>query len=439
MPARRIALFATLGLLTLGLIAALALPAEEEPPAPPPAEPVAEAPPPTDAFGLPKTEDYTVHERRVRRDEAFSDLLEGYDVPYQQVVALAKGARDVFDIRRIRAGNTCRIYIDEAAGRAAYMVYQIDAERYVAFDIDAPEATRMGTRPVQVDWKTAGGTITRSLYETLDEAGAHPELALSLSEVFAWQIDFFRIRRGDRFRVLYEARTLDGESLAPGRVIAARFTHRGTDYYAFRFNGGARTDYFDEDGNSVRRALLKSPLRFRRISSRFSRSRLHPVTGRRRAHLGTDYAAPTGTPVRSVGDGTVQVAGYGRANGNWVKIRHNATYTTGYLHLSRIASGVRRGARITQGQIIGYVGSTGLATGPHLHYHFWKHGEPVNALNVELPPVQPVYPQYRAEYERLVATLKPQLDRPAPLSPVFAARPPEPTQLAGQLAPLSMF
>lgn len=440
MPSRRLAPLLALILIPLVLLVVLVLPAEEPPPPDPPAQPVAEAsPPPTDAFGLPQTDAYTVHERRVRRNEAFSDLLTAHDVPYQQIVELADGARSVFDVRRIRAGNWCRIYVNETTDRAEFLVYQPDPERYVVFDIDEPAKTRTGTRPVQVQWTTASGTITNSLYETLDAADAHPELALSLSEVFAWQIDFFRIRRGDQFRLIYEERSIDGKRLSPGRVIAARFTHRGTDYYAFRFSDGERTDYFDEDGNSLRRALLKSPLRYSRISSSFSRSRLHPVTGQRRAHLGTDYAAPTGTPVRSVGDGTVQVAGYGRANGNWVKIRHNSTYTTGYLHLSRIASGIRRGAQVRQGQVIGYVGSTGLATGPHLHYHFWKNGQPINALNVDLPPVKPVYPQHRAEYEELVATLKPRLDAPTAPSPVFATRPPQRDQLAIQTSPLSVF
>ncbi len=415
----RTAAYASLVALPLALIVFLAIRSNTSaPPSGPPPTAAASTTASTDAYGLP-TQIYEIRDRRVRRGETFSDLLQRADVPYVSVVKLADATRDVFDVRRIRSGQHYRIYYNPWLQQADYLVYERSPSRHVVYDIRHPEQSRLGTRPISVAWKTAGGTITSSLYQTLQEEGLHPEIALKLSEVFAWQIDFFRIRSGDQFRVIYEDRHLEGESLSPGKIIAARFTHRGTDYYAFHFDEGERSDYFDENGNSLRRQLLKSPLRFSRISSRFSRSRLHPVTGQRRAHLGTDYAAPTGTPVRSVGDGTVVVAGYGRANGNWVKIRHNSTYTTGYLHLSRIASGVRRGARVKQGEIIGYVGSTGLATGPHLHYHFWKNGTPINALNVDLPPVRPVNPRFREQYRALVDRLRPRLHA-GPSSPLYA-------------------
>ena len=378
-----------------------------------------------DAFGVP-TNHFRVVDERVRRNETFSNLLNEYSVSYQRIVEVAEASRSVYDVRRIVAGKPYRIYVNEWLQRAQYLVYQPTPTRYVVYDIRHPERSYTGERPVSVSWDTASGVITSSLYQTLVDNGAHPELALRLSEVFAWQIDFFRIRRGDRFRVIYEKRHLGDTELPPGNIIAARFMHRGGDYYAFHFDAPHQRSYFDEDGNSMRRQLLKSPLRYSRISSQFSRSRLHPVTGRRRAHLGTDYAAPTGTPVRSVGAGEVVVAGYDRSNGNWIKIRHNSTYTTGYLHLSRFASGIRRGKEVKQGDIIGYVGSTGLSTGPHLHYHFWKHGEPIDSRDVDLPPSEPVYPQYRAEFETLVAELKPQLqwaDSSSARSPLFAAAP----------------
>lgn len=375
-----------------------------------------------DAFGLP-SELHAVTERRVRRGEVFSDLLQREGVPYQNIVELAEATRDTFDVRDIRAGYSYRLYRDKQSQQIDYLVYRHDAARYVVYDVNHPEQSYTGERSVSVSWETAGGTITNSLYETLQDESLHPMIALKLSEVFAWQIDFFRIRSGDAFRVIYEDRQLDGESLAPGDIVAARFTHRGEDYYAFHFDEGDRDDYFDEVGNSLRRQLLKAPLKYSRVSSRYSPNRLHPVTGQRRAHLGTDYAAPPGTPVRSVGDGTVVTAGYERANGNWVKIRHNSTYTTGYLHLSRIASGIRRGAEVKQGQTIGYVGSTGLATGPHLHYHFWKNGTPIDPFNLELPPVRPVNPQYQPEFAALVERLKPRLDADQ-LSPLLTRRDP---------------
>ena len=378
---------------------------------------------PHDAFRVPK-DHFKIVEARVRRNETFSALLNEHSVPYQTIVEVAEASRSVYDVRRIVAGKPYRIYVNEWLQRAQYLVYQPTPTRYVVYDVRHPERSYTGERPVSVSWETASGVITNSLYQTLVDDGAHPELALRLSEVFAWQVDFFQIRRGDRFRVIYEKRRLGNTELPPGDIIAARFLHRGRDYHAFRFDAPHQRSYFNEDGNSMRRQLLKSPLRYSRISSQFSHSRLHPVTGQRRAHLGTDYAAPTGTPVRSVGAGEVVVAGYDRSNGNWVKIRHNSTYTTGYLHLSRFARGIRRGKQVKQGDVIGYVGSTGLSTGPHLHYHFWKHGEPIDSRKVDLPPSEPVYPQYRDEFETLVAELRPQLawaDSSSARSPLFAA------------------
>jgi murein DD-endopeptidase MepM/ murein hydrolase activator NlpD len=371
---------------------------------------------PRDAFGLPSHQFKTVEER-VQRRETFSDMLNEHNVSYQRIVALAEASRDVYDVRRIVAGRPYRVYVNEWLQEAAFIVYRPTATQYVVYDIQHPERSYVGQRSVSVSWDTASGIITSSLYQTLTAQGAHPGLALRLSEVFAWQVDFFRIQRGDRFRVVYEKRHLGDTELPPGDIIAARFEHEGRDYYAFRFDAPNQRSYFDEKGNSMRRQLLKSPLRYRRISSHFSRSRLHPVTGQRRAHLGTDYAAPTGTPVRTVGDGVVLVASYDRSNGYWVKIRHNSTYTTGYLHLSRFAKGVRPGKRVKQGDVIGYVGSTGLSTGPHLHYHFWKHGVPIDARSVDLPPSEPVYPQYRSAFNAMVADMRPQLEwsQPSPL------------------------
>lgn len=390
-------------------------PDEVPPPSTADVEPVASSPA-SDAFGLPEGQ-FRVLEQRVRPRETFSDLLSEHNVSYRRIVELAEASRDVYDVRRITAGRPYRVYVNEWLQQAAYVVYQPSPTRYVVYDIRHPERSRTGERPVSVSWATTGGVITSSLYQTLVDNGAHPELALRLSEVFAWQVDFFRIQRGDRFRVIYEKRHLGDTELPPGDIIAARFEHRGQDYHAYRFDAPHQSNYFDRNGNSMRRQLLKAPLRYSRISSQFSRSRLHPVTGRRRAHLGTDYAAPTGTPVRSVGDGIVLVASYDRANGNWVKIRHNSAYTTGYLHLSGFAEGIRAGKRVKQGDVIGYVGSTGLATGPHLHYHFWKHGEPIDSREIELPPSEPVYPQYREAFQALVRDLEPHLEwtRPSPL------------------------
>jgi murein DD-endopeptidase MepM/ murein hydrolase activator NlpD len=234
-----------------------------------------------------------------------------------------------------------------------------------------------------------------------------------LVDVYAWQIDFFRIQKGDWFKVIYEEKLVDGQPVGVGKILAVQFKHEGRQFQAYYFDQGSGTDYFDEEGNSLRKAFLKAPLNFTRISSRYTPRRFHPVQKRWKAHLGTDYAAPTGTPIQTVGDGVVVEAGYNSGNGNYVKVKHNGTYTTQYLHMSRIAKGMRKGAHVKQGQTIGFVGSTGLATGPHLCFRFWKNGKQVDALKVEIPPSEPIesehldtFNQVKERYAQRLATIE---------------------------------
>ena len=236
------------------------------------------------------------------------------------------------------------------------------------------------------------------------------DLTNKFVDIFAWIVDFQRLQKGDQFKLIYEENLVDEVPIGIGRILGVYFEHSNNGYYAFPFDQGDGEDYFDENGNSLRKALLKYPIEFTRISSRYSKSRFHPVVKVFRPHLGTDFAAPTGTPIRSVGDGIIEEAQYKTNNGNYVKVRHNGTYTTGYLHMSKIASGITVGARVRQGQTIGYVGSTGLATGPHLCYRFWKNGVQVDALLVELPPSMPVkteaFPAFETVKEIIIKRLQ---------------------------------
>jgi murein DD-endopeptidase MepM/ murein hydrolase activator NlpD len=241
--------------------------------------------------------------------------------------------------------------------------------------------------------------IDHSLYVSLMESEAPPELAIKLSQIFAWQIDFYHLQSGDNFKVIYEELLVDSTFYGIGKIKGAYFSQNGKDYYAIPFVQDSVYQYFDEEGNSLRKAFLKAPLEFGRISSRYSRSRLHPVLKVRRPHLGVDYAAPVGTPVRTTGDGIVVDAGYSKGNGRYLKIRHNSVYSTMYLHLSRFAKGVKKGASVMQGEVIGYVGSTGLSTGPHLDYRFYVNGKPVDPLKVEVPPSHPVKEELRFEFD----------------------------------------
>jgi len=395
-------------LLVLGTVACLPLACQTGATAPSPDKtPDATFEVATDRYGIPKGR-YDVQDGRVGRAETFSDLLDGYGVGYQQVLALADAARPAFDVTDLQAGRPYRVYVNPWLQQVRFLAYQVDALRYVVFDLRYPDRTHTSTRPVRRKWETVSGTVEGSLYQTLVERGGHPLLALRLSEVFAWQIDFFRLRAGDSFRLVYEERSVAGEKVQPGEVVAAHVRHRGEDYYAFRFDGGdGEAEYFNLEGQSLRRQLLKAPLQYSRISSGYTNRRFHPVLKEYRPHRGVDYAAPRGTPVRSVGEGTVQRAGYRGPNGNYVKIRHNGTYTSGYLHLSRIS--VAPGQTVQQGETIGYVGSTGRSTGPHLDYRLWKHGTPVNPVTLELPPSQPVPLQHRDAFRETVQALLPRL------------------------------
>lgn len=370
------------------------------------ASPTDETVPPDEAtsasiFGI-SAEKYTVETGRVSRYQTFADLLTPHGVSYKKAVRLAEAVRPAFDVRDIKSGHSYRVFMNPWLQRAQYLVYRIDPVRSVVFNVQNPSKSRLERRTVNRSWTVVKGTIEGSLYETLTSNGAHPKLALRLSEVFAWQIDFFRIQPGDSFRILYEQRKVNGKKVAPGEIVAACFNHKDERYLGFRFDDGNGPHYFNREGESLQRRLLKAPLRYSRISSGFSDSRLHPVLNRRRPHHGVDYAAPTGTPVHSVGSGTVVKAGHYGPNGNYIKIRHNETYSTGYLHLSDFAEGIQSGAEVKQGETIGYVGSTGMSTGPHLDYRLWKHGTAVDPYAIELPPSRPVSPQHRDAFRQVV-------------------------------------
>jgi murein DD-endopeptidase MepM/ murein hydrolase activator NlpD len=274
--------------------------------------------------------------------------------------------------------------------RAQALVYEPNAIDYIIFRFGDSLTVDVMKREVVTVEKSISGIIRSNLSETIEELGISHDLTNRFVDVFGWQVDFQRLQKGDKFKLIYQENQVDGVSIGIKQIDGIFFEHFGSEYYAFPFDQGEGVDYFDENGKSLRKALLKYPIEFTRISSRYTMKRFHPVQKRWKAHLGTDFAAPTGTPIRTVGDGVVLEAHYKSNNGNFVKIRHNGTYTTQYLHMSRIASGIRAGVRVRQGETIGFVGSTGLATGPHLCYRFWKNGVQVDALRAELPPSQPV-------------------------------------------------
>ena len=256
------------------------------------------------------------------------------------------------------------------------------------------------TKPQTLQRRYVEGTITSSLWNSIIESGSSPMLALKVSDLYAWQVDFFDIKQGDSFRLIYDEAWIDDTTfLEIASIEGAQFNHQGRDYIAVPFQQDSTREYFDEEGNSLRKQFLKAPLDFFRISSKFSNSRYHPVLKRYRAHHGVDYAAPKGTPVKTIGDGVVIAKGYQRSGGgNFLKVKHNSVYTTTYMHLNGFAKGIKQGSSVKQGQVIAFVGSTGLSTGPHLDFRVHKNNQAINPLTMEAPPSYPVKPELRDSF-----------------------------------------
>jgi murein DD-endopeptidase MepM/ murein hydrolase activator NlpD len=326
---------------------------------------------------------------------------------------IARQSKEVFDVRKIRRGNKYSVFqTPDSMAQARYFIYENSATDYYVFELFDSLRVYRGEKEIETQLRTGHGEIQSSLWNTMKDNGLDPMLALRLSDIFAWSIDFYAIQKGDRFRVVYDEMFVDSVSIGIGNIYAVQFDHVGSENYAFRFFQDDRFDYFDEEGQSLRKAFLKSPLEFARISSRFSHSRMHPVLRIRRPHHGVDYAAPAGTPVRTIGDGTVIARAFqARGGGNYVKIKHNSVYVTTYMHLSGFAKGIVQGARVQQGQVIGFVGSTGLATGPHLDFRVHKNGTPVDPLKVEAPSVEPVNENRMTEYVTLKDSLMGELQK----------------------------
>lgn len=350
-------------------------------------------------FGFP-LDSFEVISDRIKSNEFLANILLKWDVDYATIDALAKKSKEVFDVRKMNAGKPYHVFLSkDSLAQVYYFVYQPNAIDYVVYDLRDSILIYTDQKEVEIKEQNIAGIINNSLYVSLQEANASPALAVGLSEIFAWAIDFYRIQKGDWFKVVYEEKFVEDESIGIGEIKAVEFNHYNNTYYAFHFEQGEKDDYFDEEANSLRKAFLKSPLKFSRLSSRYTMRRFHPVQKRWKAHLGTDYAAPTGTPIMSTGDGVVIESRYKRANGNYVKVKHNSVYTTQYLHMSKRKAKV--GDYVKQGDIIGYVGSTGLATGPHVCYRFWKNGKQVDHLRQDFPSAEPVKEEFIPAFDSL--------------------------------------
>ncbi|MBN1585192.1 peptidoglycan DD-metalloendopeptidase family protein [Candidatus Uhrbacteria bacterium] len=359
---------------------------------------------------------YVTRTVEVTDGSTYGALMERAGVTGSEATAVFEAAKGAYDLSNIRLGRSIRLVFDRDTGRFRQLVYQIDSEEVLEVSRRQRfEESEWIAERKKIDYeirvRTAEGVIETSLYESALDQGIDERAIIALADVFQWTIDFVMdVRKGDTYRFVFEERYLDGKYVMPGQVLAAKYTNVGSDRYAFYFEDSSGDwGYYDEEGNSVERLFLKAPAEFKYISSGFTTgqryiSAFNVSTG----HRAIDYAAPTGTPVRTVGAGTVVFAGWGGAYGNKVSVRHNATYTTNYCHLSKIS--VRYGSKVDQGQTIGLVGSTGFSTGPHLHYEMVKNGTKINPLTEEFPSVEPVPEGERDRFLETVRKYRPELD-----------------------------
>jgi murein DD-endopeptidase MepM/ murein hydrolase activator NlpD len=353
--------------------------------------------------------------------ETLSTLFNRFLAP-REAHALIEKVRPHFKPRDLCAGQPYKVcVIEDEFDRFEYDINR-DEQLIIARQGEAFHVIRAPI-PYEVQVERVRGVITSSLFETINSLGEEDGLALLLADIFAYDIDFILdIREGDSFQALVEKRYRDGKPGGYGRLLAAEFTNQGQTYQAIRFKDGSRPEaYYGPDGQSRRQLFLRAPLEFSRISSGFTMRRYHPIAKTWRAHPAIDYAAPTGTPIRNVGDGTVIAKGFTSGNGNYIKIRHASGYQTMYLHMSRFAKGIRSGGRVAQGQVIGYVGSTGLATGPHLCFRMTRNGAPVNPHKVRSVAAEPISPANLAAFKTRATTMLAQLaGRSTPLAEAAA-------------------
>ena len=372
----------------------------------------AEEPQHTLVYGI-VADNYRTEQGKVGSGETLGKILDRYGVSAVTIDKLDKAAADIFPLRKIRAGRPFTAFLSTdslSAGRLDWLVYEKDVTDYVVFGFagDSVSVTT-GQKDVDIRRRRCSSTIETSLWGAIMRDSLPNALAAEMEDIYQWTIDFFGLQKGDSFTVIYDEKVIDSTFVGIGRVWGAKFTHGGKEVYAIPFKQNDKIQYWEYGGASLRKQLLKAPLKFTRISSRFSNARLHPIYRVYRPHHGVDYAAPKGTPVHAVADGVVIFKGWGGGGGNTLKIKHAGNLVTGYLHLSGYAKGIANGTRVSQGQLIGYVGSTGASTGPHLDYRIWKNGTPIDPLKVPQEPAEPIAKENMAKFEavrdRIVAEL----------------------------------
>ncbi|MBK9736992.1 MAG: peptidoglycan DD-metalloendopeptidase family protein [Saprospiraceae bacterium] len=360
-------------------------------------------------FGF-NLDSFHIEKNIIRKNEFFGSILSAQGMTANLILLLEHEAKGIFNIRNIQAGNKYHVIKrHECDEKPVAIVYEPDKLKYVVYDFRDSVQVKLVEKEVEVCEEFAYGKIESSLWNALEDKGINPNVIDLMEDALSSSVDFYHTRKGDEFKLIFENKYIDGENIGVGRLIAACYTNENGDNYSLLYKTRDNEGYFDSEGRPAKKAFLKAPVKFSRISSNYNLRRFHPIKGRTIPHLGTDYAAPYGTEIRSVADGVISASAYGAGNGNYVKVKHDNVYETQYLHMSRFAKGIRPGARIKQGQTIGYVGSTGLSTGPHVCFRFWKNGRQVNHLKEKLPSALPMnmteLPTYFKHRDQLIIKL----------------------------------
>jgi len=372
--------------------------------------PVALVSPANHAYNI-KLDSLEIKYGKVGNSQSLSDILSPF-VQAGIIDKIARNTSDIFDVRKMHAGNTfARITLRDSTKRTLYFIYEISSIEFVVYDLRDTLRVYRDKKKVNVSVKSASGIISSSLWNTFEKQDLDINLALGLSEVFAWTVDFYGLQKGDAFKVFYEEMYVDGRLIGIDRILSASFKSGQKEYYAFLLEDKGKKAYYDENGQSLQRSFLKAPLRFSRISSRFTKSRMHPILKIARPHFGVDYSAPWGTPVEALGEGRVTEVCWKGGYGRFISIRHNSVYSSSYAHLSGYAKNIKPGSHVSQGQVIGYVGSSGLSTGAHLDFRVYRNGSPIDPLHLESPPCEPVPASSMQTYKALVDRWRPQLDK----------------------------
>lgn len=350
----------------------------------------------------------------IQPNDMLSQILSQKGVEYFKINQLIESAKSIFPFRSIRSGKELTFITDKADSSIQCVVYEPDPYHRILYHLDDSVRVEMIERPTETKIETASGVINESLWVSMEEQDLPLELISAMEDALGWSVDFYHIQKGDSYKLVYERKYVEGEALGIGKLIGAEYKSGDNDYYSIRFNSGSYDGYYDLEGRPMKKAFLKSPVEYARISSRYNLNRFHPILKRYKGHFGTDYAAPCGTPIRAVADGTVEKASYTSGNGNFVKIRHDKTYETQYLHMSRFGAGIHAGTHVSQGQTIGYIGQTGLATGCHVCFRFWKNGKQVDPLREKMPPPQAMDPKMLPEYFKVRDQVKSMLEGHVP-------------------------